>query len=127
LVHRNFPNINVNIIYFENLVGKDDLSREVITPLTQAQDYNVYKLFTNKIFQEVSDSNTLIAEILNGSVAILHKHHSYFINIGHSNARSIQQSEMETVISGPHESFVELASTNLSIIRRRIKSSNLKT
>lgn len=40
--------------------------------------------------------------------------------------RAIEESSTESVIRGPHEGFIENINTNLSLIRRRIRTSDLK-
>jgi len=126
LVHRTFPDIHVSILYFDHLIGSDELNRDVIDPLSQVRDYEVQSLLKRSQYQEATDSKTVIKGILNGDVAIFHKANTYLINVFRPEARSVQQSETETVITGPHDAFVEVAALNLSLIRRRIKSSHLK-
>ncbi|GGF59692.1 hypothetical protein GCM10010912_01130 [Paenibacillus albidus] len=74
----------------------------------------------------VTDAKKVIEGIVNGGVAIFHDGSTYLLDLYSPESRSVQQSETETVITGPHDSFVESLTTNLSLIRRRIKSSHLK-
>lgn len=126
LVHRTFPDINVNILYFDHLIGSDELNRDVIDPLSRVRDFELPTLLKRSQYQPATDSKTVIKGILNGEVAIFHKANTYLISAYRPEARSVQQSETETVITGPHDAFVEVAALNLSMIRRRIKSSHLK-
>lgn len=126
LVHRTFPEIHVDLVYFGHLVGSDEFSRDVIDPLSSILEHEVHHLLNRSQYQSISDSKMLIKGILNGEVALFHSEKAYLINAFKPESRSIQQSETETVITGPHDSFVELASSNISLIRRRVKSSHLK-
>jgi len=126
LTHRTFPHINVNLVYFDHLIGSDELARDVIIPLSQVREYEVQSLLKRSQYQVATDSKTVIKGILNGDVAIFYKDLTYLISIYKPESRSIQQSETETVITGPHDSFIEVAMSNLSLIRRRLKSSHLK-
>jgi len=126
LVHRTFPSIDVSLVYFGHLVGSDALYQDVVLPLTTAHENEVQVQLTRNQFKQTTDSKTLIKGILSGEAAIFHKDNAYLIDLFKPDARSIQQSEAEAVITGPHDSFIETASANLSLIRRRIKSSHLK-
>ncbi|MFX3635318.1 MAG: spore germination protein [Candidatus Pristimantibacillus sp.] len=126
LVHRELPEIHVDLIYFGHLIGSDEFTRDVAIPFTNIQADEVVLLLRRSQYKKISDSKVLIEGILDGSVAIFHQGNTYLINVYRPEARSIQQSETETVITGPHDAFVEDASMNLSLIRRRVKSSHLK-
>ncbi|QKS44750.1 spore germination protein [Paenibacillus cellulosilyticus] len=126
LVHHAFPEINVNLVYFGHLVGAEELSRDVTIPLTNIRENEVQALLTRNQYKLTTNSKSLIKGILNGEAAIFHNDNVYLMDVYKPEARSIQQSETETVITGPHDSFIETASANLSLIRRRVKSSHLK-
>lgn len=126
LAHRTFPSISVDIVYFDHLIGTEEFNNNVIVPLSNIQLWNIQELFKRSQFQKVTDSKSLIKGILDGQAAIFHQTNCYLVNVNKPNARSIQQSETETVITGPHDAFNEVASINLSLIRRRVKSSHLK-
>lgn len=126
LVHRTIPEIDINLVYFGHLVGSEEFSRDITTPLSNIKENEVLSVLNRIQYQKVKDSKQLIKGILNGEVAIFHKEETYVINVYNPESRSLQQSETETVITGPHDSFVENASLNLSLIRRRVKSSHLK-
>jgi len=126
LIHRTLPDIHVHLVYFDHLVGSDALYRDIINPLTQAKEYELQSLFKKSQYQLTTDSIAVIQGILNGQVAIFHKENVYLLDAYKPEARSIDQSETESVITGPHDAFVELATSNISLIRRRVKSSRLK-
>jgi spore germination protein KA len=44
-----------------------------------------------------------------------------------SDQRSIQQSQTQTIVRGPQDSFTEAKATNMSLLRRRIKNPHLKS
>ncbi|GMK40624.1 spore germination protein [Paenibacillus sp. CCS19] len=126
LTHHTFPEINVNLVYFGHLVGSEELSRDVTIPLSNIRENEVQALLGRNQFKRTNDSKSLIKGILNGEAAIFHNDNTYLIDVYKPEGRSIQQSETETVITGPHDSFIEMATANLSLIRRRVKSSHLK-
>jgi spore germination protein len=69
---------------------------------------------------------TLIKAILTGQVAIFLGGSTYVVNVYNPESRSVAESQTESVIVGPHDGFVEEVEVNVSLIRRRVKSSHLK-
>ncbi|MFF2888749.1 spore germination protein [Paenibacillus sp. NPDC057967] len=126
LTHRTIPEIGVDLVYFGYLLGSEEFTRDVIIPLNKVNSDEVKTLFERSQFHLTTDSKTVIKGILEGKVSLFHEDDVYLINMYRPESRSISQSETETVINGPHDSFVESASQNLSLIRRRVRSSHLK-
>lgn len=126
LTHRTFPEIGVELVYFNHLMGTEEFTRDVILPLVKIRPDEVKTLLERSQFHLSTDSKTVIEGILEGKVSIFYDGRVYLIDAFNPNARTISQSETETVINGPHDSFVEAADLNLSLIRRRVKSSHLK-
>lgn len=126
MTHRNFPDIETDIVYFPHSVDSNLFMTEIMEPFSRCQILEIEHLLKQSQFISATDSKTVVVGILEGCVAIFHRDAVYLIDIFGPEARSVQQSETETIIAGPHDAFVETASTNLSLIRRRIKSSHLK-
>lgn len=126
IIYRTIPDLQVQMVYFGHLMGTEEFSREIVIPFANVKENEVTQLLKNSQFIEMTDSDTLINSILNGSVAIFHQEKCYAINVYKPDSRPIQESENEVVITGPHDSFVEAAALNLSLIRRRVKSPRLK-
>lgn len=115
----------MHLVYFDHLINSDELYR-YITPLTEAREYEIQNLLIRSQYQLALDSDTVIKGILYGKIAIFHKDDTYLVDAYKPEARSIDASQTETVITGPHDSFTEPALSNLSLIRSKIKSSHLK-
>lgn len=126
LVQREMPELQVRFVYIDHLVGNRLYVREIEHPFTNVQADEVAKLLRRSQYEEVTDSKVLIKSILEGYVAIFHDGNTYVVFASELENRSVAQSETETVITGPHDAFVESSSVNLSLIRRRLKSSHLK-
>ncbi|CQR57944.1 spore germination protein [Paenibacillus riograndensis] len=126
LIFRSFPEIRTDIVYFPSIVDQKMFTDEILAPFAQVQLDEVEQLFQQSQFTRVTDSKTVIEGILAGSVAIFHDKNIYLLDIYGPKTRTVQQSETETIIAGPHDAFVESAMTNISLIRQRIKSSHLK-
>lgn len=126
LNHRNFPELKVDLVYFAHLVGMDDFNRDVSFPLSNIRPDEVKDLFSRSQYIKESDSKAVIKSILEGHAALFHAGQVYLINVYKPDSRAVEQSETETIIVGPHDAFVEALEVNLSLVRRRLRSSHLK-
>lgn len=126
LSHQSFPEIQTDLLYFETLTDKKEMLWDIITPLSTIKLHEMDSLLRQSRYKLETDSKTVVKSILSGSVALFHRGNVYLVSAYGPPSRSVQQSETETVIAGPHDAFTESASTNISLIRRRIKSSHLK-
>lgn len=127
LLHRTFPQINVDIVYFGHLIGNEEFNRDVITPLLNVKETDLAQLFQQSQYVEIKDNVDAVKGILEGKIAIFHGKKAYAVDVYGPPARPVAQSEQETVITGPHDAFIETVGTNLSLIRRRLRSSHLKS
>ena len=78
--------------------------------------------------QTIQDFKFLCKVLLEGDAAILVDGYSYGLGLETkgSEDRGINESQTESVIRGPKDSFNESLSTNIMLIRRRIKDINLR-
>lgn len=126
LKHRSFPELAADLVYFQHSVDNTLFTQEILEPFSRIQLPEVERMLQQSQFVKMSDPKTAVVGILDGNVAVFHRKSMYLLNISGPEERSVQSSETETVIAGPHDAFVESASTNLSLIRRRLKSPHLK-
>lgn len=126
MFHRTIPSIQVDLVYFPHLVDHMQLSREVIDPLSNVETDDLSSILEQSQFEEADDPKKIVIGILSGQVAIFHDEKVYLVFVYGPQARGVEQSETESVITGPHDSFTETAGTNLSLVRRRVISSHLK-
>ena len=128
LIHKTFPQTQTDVLYFHHLVEKAELDRAVLLPLQNANNSSaIGNLLLQPQFVEETDAKQCIKAILNGSAAVFHQNKTYSVNVTRKERRGVRESETESVITGPHEAFIEDISTNLSLVRKRVKSSHLKT
>ncbi|MGO4540940.1 spore germination protein [Paenibacillus sp. 2TAB19] len=126
-VHYTFPEIGMEMLFFEHLVGSDHFTRDVTVPFSNASSDEARRLLNHSQYVEINENKPFIKAILDGAVAIFFENSSYVVDVSKPDSRSIEQSETEAIITGPHDSFNEVAETNLALVRRRVKSSHLKT
>ncbi|MBP1156868.1 MULTISPECIES: spore germination protein [unclassified Paenibacillus] len=127
IVTRTFPELSITLIYFDHLVDKNELNREVINPLKNVTNDDLPQLFKQSQFQMPQNTQETIEDIVSGKTVIFHGDDVYSVNVYGPESRTIAQSETESVITGPHDAFTENIASNLSLIRRRVRSSKLKT
>ena len=121
-----FPELTIHIIFFTHLVNENRFKSEILEPFYHATNESVSTLLARSLYKEESDVKKIIHAVLEGQVAVFYQDHVYLVDVSGPKQREIQPSETETTITGPHEGFVESSETNLSMIRRRVKSSRLK-
>ncbi|WP_239004639.1 spore germination protein [Paenibacillus tepidiphilus] len=127
LTQREFPEIGAYIVYFSHSVDNLLLINQVLDPLSSLKrKKDLEQLLCESQFVPVTDSKTAVKGILGGGVAIFAADSVHLIDVFGPEARSVTESETESIIAGPHDAFVESATTNISLIRRRIRSSHLK-
>jgi spore germination protein len=126
LVHRSFQQDEILIIYLNSLVDSNKLEWEILSPLREMSFNNFEKSFQQSLFKRENNQEEVIKGILDGNVAMFAGENTYLINVSGFEERAISQSETETVINGPHDSFNEALKTNVSLIRRRVRSPRLK-
>ncbi|MEH6996433.1 spore germination protein, partial [Neobacillus drentensis] len=126
LVHRSFNHEEIRIIYLNSLVDSNTLEWEILSPLREKSFTNLEQSFQQSLFKREDDQEKVINGILDGNVSMFVGEKTYLIDVSGFEKRSISQSETETVINGPHDSFNEALKTNISLIRRRVRSPRLK-
>lgn len=95
------------------------------TPKESPEDFLV-----NAMIVEKSGSlQQTIQKLLSGYTAIFLRDVPYalLINLSKKEERSLQEPTSEKVVRGPRDAFVETLRTNITLLRRRIRSPRLKT
>ena len=124
--HRSYPELKVDLLYFGHLVGSEELNRDVLEPLLNVKEEELPQLFKQSQYVKSESSKKVIKGLLDGMLAIFYQTDTYLVGVAKPPGRQVNQSETETVITGPHDAFVESANLNLALIRQRVKSSHLK-
>jgi hypothetical protein len=127
ITYQNFPAVNIHVVYLAYLVGNHELQRDIFVPFEHAHDEQaVLAILARSQYVTVTANKPCIKGILDGHAAVFFKSHTYLVDVSQPIGRTVEQTEMETVISGPHDGFVESLELNIGLMRTRIKSSNLK-
>ncbi|MBU5427950.1 spore germination protein [Tissierella pigra] len=135
--------VKMAIVYIDGLVNKDHISEYTIGALLSEEEVKNFSLqgfkskLTDIIYKEVLYSSELSEEhhmdkiidiILSGDTVLFIDGMEQAIIIGSKGwaTRGISEPETETVVRGPREGFTEVLKINTTLIRRRIRDTNLK-
>lgn len=133
----NNPAFSAMIVYFNNMIESSVIEETLIKKLTtkyegpsfkpNSEEYCKYLLGIREedIFE---DMDKVKNAILSGKLAIFVDglYESMTLSITKPPGRSIEEPVVESVVRGPREGFTESLTTNVVLLRKRIKSSNLK-
>lgn len=130
---------NIMMIYLESMVDTTSLKEttsKFLSSINQnfQQFHNVDELsgyckevFGGASYKIVNSRDETIHAIINGSIVIFVESidKALAINLLNGEKRSVTEPTSQTVIRGPKDAFIESISTNVSLIRRRIRNKNL--
>lgn len=130
-------NIHWLIVYIDSLIDKKTLEEHVIKPLqlsvtSETSPEDTSNLPSEMISIGTTNSSAKVSEtvrhVLEGHAAILTAGSSTVltVSIPGLSKRSLEEPSSEPVIRGPRDGFIEQISTNISLIRARLKTSKLK-
>lgn len=121
------------IIFAQGLTNQDLIQRDVITPLLAMDEKDLLSIRDSgrlpvTQLKFVDRMDRVIDEILQSNTVVLIEGLDYAIScsLKSFDKRSIEEPDIEKVIKGSHDGFVEALSTNVSLLRRRVKSTKLK-
>ncbi|WP_202079921.1 spore germination protein [Caldalkalibacillus salinus] len=125
------------VIYIRGLINENVIDDKVIKPLSTDQKlqdglWGEESIEATPTILEYTSHDTLeevIHRLLQGHTIILFegKNKAYAVPTVGFKHRSVTEPEMEIVIKGPRESFVESREMNGSLIRKQLKHSHLVT
>jgi len=126
-IHQKLGGSGADLVYFAAIVDNNALQRDLIGPLSQASPEQLAEALSGAPYSSAKDLEACISGIMNGGAAVFDGQDAYLFDIPKQVGRTIEQSETETIITGPHDGFVESLEENLGVIRKRIRSAKLKT
>lgn len=120
------------IVYIDSVTDKENLGRLVISPVTENKGKLSAKKISKKIFSPqaeiLDDLDKAVLEVVTGNCILMFDGDKNCVKIDllKYTSRSISEPPTSAVVKGPREGFTENLKTNLGLMRRRIKSKNLK-
>ena len=115
----------VTLIYFSSLIDKLTLHKTVIVPLMQSKG-NI--LQTAEVI-ESDDLESIITSITEGNTILYFHTEGLYLNVLTFSAptASITVTDTESTVIGPQNAFTESLETNISLVKRRIQNTDLKS
>ena len=120
------------VVFIEGLVNLDIFDDMVLKPLLQMGRINnlddtVYATYHINVLPE-SDIKKILTDMLNGSVAVISEEDkkAVMFDLKGFMMRGLAEPSNETVIKGPRSAFIEALRMNTALVRRYIRSVDLK-
>lgn len=117
-------NNDIYIIYNESLSSSDDINNYILKSFKENIILDNNSIIPSPNLKQIKKEE-ILGEILSGQTIILIKDNILSVETKRNLYRGIDTPDTEKVIYGPKDSFIENYITNLGLIRRRIKSSDL--
>lgn len=130
------PNFSSLCIYISNMIPTEYIEDIIVRKLTSIPntpiaDINTYCMSILGIGQDdlIDDMNKVVDLIVDGELILFINgfNRAFTLNIKKPPARAVEQPVTESVIRGPREGFTESFGINMCLVRKKIKSPNLKS
>ncbi|WP_235549437.1 spore germination protein [Paenibacillus sp. Root444D2] len=118
--------LNCLVVYTDGLIDAKLLEQVLIPSISSLNSTNRDDLAFK--YKEIVDLSEVTEGVLEGKVVILLEGQSFgfLAELSDYKQRSVEEPTTEASIRGPREGFTESLRTNTSLIRRKIKSTQLK-
>lgn len=137
-LHINSINKDSILLYINGIINEDTIDGYIIKPLIEntiaTSEVNSGIDLIKNILQplRIKKKNKFLdvaKDLLDGKTILLISGYSEVLSVNtlKYEHRSIEESKSESIVKGPHESFVESATINRSLIRKSLKNRNLIT
>ena len=120
------------LIFIKDVVDKNTIGDLVLRPAEKFKGKptksNLLTIFLSPELKTVSDFDTALEEVLSGNAVLMVNGIDIAISfeVKKFNDRAVTEPPTSVAIKGPREGFVESITVNVSLIRRRIKSTALQ-
>lgn len=123
------------LIFIDGLSNIEEIDKSVLSPLMELHDkhsLSLNELLERKLpvssISKVSTFNEVIEQLSSGNPVILIDYQATGFSVGLAKweKRSIEEPIAESVIRGPRDGFTETLTVNTALLRRKIKSPDLK-
>lgn len=120
------------LIFANDLINKDAVGELILRPassFTETADENsLFNLFFSPEKIKIHTVDEAVQEVANGNAVLITDgvDNGLAFGLKHFEKRAISEPPTSTVLKGPREGFVECLPVNVSLMRRRIKSADLR-
>ncbi len=131
------PDVECCIVFIDGVVKPETVDQNIIQPIvtnlllennSNCLNALQYQVLISDHVEQTSEVPKVVEAIINGNTALFLDgvDQALTINSAGWKTRSVEEPQGEKVLRGPREGFTESVLTNLSLIRRRLKTANLK-
>ncbi|MEN2766637.1 spore germination protein [Ornithinibacillus xuwenensis] len=128
-IHISGSNKKAAILFINTITNAKSIEDYVISPLLQNQDSSkqIDEIITVQSLQTKNKISEIVTHINNGNAALFveGENKAYLLGATNFEGRNVEKAENENVVKGSKEAFNEKSATNISLIRKRIKSESL--
>ena len=135
--NQNDNNIKCSILFIDGMVNSTIVNENIIKPIVLSTFINstnnvmddiIYHVLISNNVERTSEINKLIEVIVRGDTVLFLEgsEEALIISSKGWQTRTIEEPEGEKILQGPREGFTESIMINLSMIRRKISTNNLK-
>jgi hypothetical protein len=119
----------VILLYIGPLIDLERLNESIIEPMIRDSHDTIYECIASSKISEIITLEDAQKELLQGSVLLCDPMQNkwWAVLLKNPLARAIQTSEQETILYGAKDSFSEQLDQNITLIRRRLPLTELKT
>lgn len=127
--HSMGPSASVHLLYINTLINQERLNEVIIQPLHRSDGNSLSSCLTNSKLSEVISIEDAEQKIMQGFILLYDSVNNQWLSVQLENplGRAVEPSETETVIYGAKDSFSEQIDKNITMLRRRLPITTLKT
>lgn len=120
------------LVYIASLVNKDVIGEQLLKPLSEFNEKPLFAKVNKALIcpekKTLTDTDEAVTEVLSGNTVLFVDGWKKALSVSAKrfDKRAVTEPPTSTVIKGPREGFTENIETNMSLLRRRIKSEKLK-
>ncbi len=120
----------VYVLYLETVSGSNKVNDYILKNLITSKDkinkYNIKSFLAGPNTKTIKNADEIEYFLTNGFTIVILKNNIYAVETRADINRSVANADVEKAINGPKDSFTENYQINLGLIKRRLKSHNLK-
>lgn len=122
-------NQHVVLIYIRTLIDQERLNESIVKPLSNHSKQSIQEYYVHSTINSISTLNEAKTQLFQGSVVLFDSSSNLWFAIPLKNplGRAIEPSDTETILLGAKDSFSEQLEQNITLIRKRLPTHELKT